>query len=86
MVYKKLQCTFPKEYTVVTQCNFNTRPLIRGDLILPADQLISNKLAQMGNLKFKKIQICIQSGQAKFDLGESVFSVSRLDRRVKYNS
>ena len=32
----------------------NTRRLARDDLILPADQLISNLLAQIGELKFKK--------------------------------
>ena len=35
----------------------NTRPLARGDLILPADQLILNTLSPIGNLKFKKIRI-----------------------------
>ena len=28
----------------------NTRPLARGDLILPVDQLISDLLARIGNL------------------------------------
>ena len=31
-------------------------PLVRGDLVLPADKLISNVLAQIGDLKFKKIK------------------------------
>ena len=33
----------------------NTRPLARGDLTLPADQLISKSLAQFGDLKFNEI-------------------------------
>ena len=37
-----------------------------------ADQLISGLLAWIGDLNFKKIQICMQSGQAEFDLRESV--------------
>ena len=36
-----------------------TCPLPRGDLVLPADQLISNLLTRTGKLKFKKIQICM---------------------------
>ena len=50
----------------------NTRPLARGDLILLADQLISNLLIRIGNLKFKKIQICMKSKWAEFDPGESI--------------
>ena len=37
----------------------NTHPLDHGDLTLPADQLISNLLAWIGNLKFKKSKICM---------------------------
>ena len=53
----------------------NTWLLARGDLILPVYQLISNLLTWIGNLKFKKIQIRMQSGWAEFDPGESVLQL-----------
>ena len=48
-------------------------PLARGELILLADNFMSNLLAQFGDLKFKKIQKRIQSGCAEFDLNEFGF-------------
>ena len=45
-----------------TSVHVNTYPLAHGDLILLADQLISNLFAWIGNFKFKKIQIHMQSG------------------------
>ena len=51
MAIKK--CSQPSEYV-------NTRPLARGDLILPADQWISNLLTGIGDLilaaKFRHLQ------------------------------
>ena len=43
-----------------------------GDLMLPGDQLISNLLAWIGDLKFKKIQISMWSGQVELDPGKSI--------------
>ena len=56
-----------------TSVNVNTRPLARGDLISLVDRLISNLLTRIADLKFKKIQICMQSGQV--DPGESIWQL-----------
>ena len=54
-----LQGRYHQEAALIGVCSVyvNTRPLARGDLILLADQLISNPLTWIGNLKFKEIQI-----------------------------
>ena len=62
---------------ISTMCSVyvNTRPLARGDMILPVDQSISNLLTQIGDLKFKKIQIHMESGQVEFALGKSILQL-----------
>ena len=54
------------------------------DLILLADRLISNLLTWIGDLEFMKIQISMQSGQAKFDPGQPILSVTCPN--MKFNS
>ena len=57
-----------KEFIIISEHikYVNTHQLARSDLMLLVNQLISNLLAQIGNLKFKKFKIYMQSGLAEF--------------------
>ena len=56
---------FPVGGAPTSKAVYTTRLLARGDLILAADQLISNLLTRIGDLKCKKIQICMYSGRIR---------------------